>query len=44
MHGIIYLFKPKKNTKISFIMIGVSALFFGFLNILLKKKELLISL
>ena len=35
IHGIIYLFKPKINAKISFIIIGVSALFFGFLNILL---------
>ena len=35
MHGIIYLFKPRINAKISFIIIGVSALFFGFLNILL---------
>ena len=35
IHAIIYLFKPKINAKISFIIIGVSALFFGFLNILL---------
>jgi putative membrane protein len=35
MHSVIYLFKPKINAKISFIIIGISALFFGFLNILL---------
>jgi putative membrane protein len=35
MHSIIYLFKPKINAKISFIIIGVSAFFFGFLNIFL---------
>ena len=35
IRGIIYLFQPKINAKISFIIIGVSALFFGFLNILL---------
>ena len=35
IRGIIYLFQPKINAKISFIIIGVSALFFGFLNIFL---------
>jgi putative membrane protein len=30
IHGIIYLFKPKINAKISSIIIGVSTLFFGF--------------
>jgi len=35
IHSIIYLFKPKINAKISFIIIGISAFFFGFLNIFL---------
>ena len=35
IRGIIYLFQPKINAKISFIIIGVSTLFFSFLNIFL---------
>ncbi|WP_299665499.1 carotenoid biosynthesis protein [uncultured Polaribacter sp.] len=35
IHGLIYLLRPKINAKISFIIIGVQVLFFGFLNIFL---------
>ena len=35
IHGIIYLFKPKINAKISIVVFSVQVLFFGVLNIFL---------
>lgn len=35
IHSIIYLFKPKINTKISIVVFSVQVLFFGVLNIFL---------
>ena len=35
IHSIIYLFKPKINTKISIVVFSVQVLFFGVLNIVL---------
>jgi len=35
IHGIINLFNPKINPKISFIIIGIQVLFFGVLNVVL---------
>lgn len=35
IHGLIYLFRPKINTKVSFIILGVQLIFFGVLNLVL---------
>jgi putative membrane protein len=36
IHGIIYLFRPKINPKVSVAIIGAQLLFFGVLNLLIK--------
>jgi putative membrane protein len=35
IHGLIYFFNPKINTKISFVIMGVQIVFFGVLNLVL---------
>ena len=35
IHGLIYFFRPKINTKVSFIIIGTQLIFFGVLNLVL---------
>ncbi len=35
IHGLIYFFRPKINTKISFVIIGTQVIFFGVLNLVL---------
>lgn len=35
IHGLIYFFRPKINTKISFVIMSVQVIFFGILNLVL---------
>lgn len=35
IHGLIYFFRPKINTKISFVIMSVQIIFFGILNLVL---------
>ena len=35
IHGLIYFFRPKINTKVSFIIIDTQLIFFGVLNLVL---------
>ena len=35
IHGLIYFFRPKIDTKISFIVLAIQILFFGILNIVI---------
>jgi putative membrane protein len=35
IHGIIYLFRPKINAKISFIIFTAQVVFFGILNVVI---------
>jgi putative membrane protein len=35
IHGLIYFFRPKINTKVSFVIIGTQVIFFGVLNLVL---------
>jgi putative membrane protein len=35
IHGIIYLFRPTINAKISFIIVSVQIVFFGVLNFII---------
>ncbi|TXD50364.1 MULTISPECIES: carotenoid biosynthesis protein [unclassified Polaribacter] len=36
IHGLVYLFRPTINTKVSFVIIGAQLIFFGVLNLVLK--------